>query len=192
MLKSDGTVVAWGFDNSGQGVVPSGLNGVIAIAAQWYHNLALKSDGTVVAWGDSTFGASTVPGSLAGIRGIAAGAYHSLALKSDGTIVAWGWNGNGQSTAPSGFNGVLAIAAGYDYSLALVSSAPPTLQAQVSGNDFILSWPTWTQNFSLQASANLADPNSWTSITDTPAIVNAQYVVTNQTCGASRFYRLKQ
>jgi alpha-tubulin suppressor-like RCC1 family protein len=50
-LKSDGTVVAWGYNDFGQSTVPAGLSGVVAIAGGWFHSLALKSDGTVVAWG---------------------------------------------------------------------------------------------------------------------------------------------
>ena len=97
-LKSDGTVVAWGFNYSGQCTVPSGLSGVIAIAAGNSHSLALKSDGTVVAWSDNGWSQSTVPSGLNGVIAIAAGEAHNLALKSDGTVVAWGWNGRGQST----------------------------------------------------------------------------------------------
>jgi alpha-tubulin suppressor-like RCC1 family protein len=52
-LKDDGTVVAWGCgtDDLGQCSVPSGLSGVTAIAAGYYHSLAVRGDGTVVAWG---------------------------------------------------------------------------------------------------------------------------------------------
>ena len=49
-----GTVVAWGCgggDNYGQCNVPSGLAGVIAIAANDGSSLALRSNGTVAAWG---------------------------------------------------------------------------------------------------------------------------------------------
>ena len=76
------------------------------------------------------------------------------------------------------------------YRLALNSA--PTLQAQVSGSSFVLSWPASAQNFSLQTTTNLTDPNSWMTVTDTPAIMNLQCLITNQISGAARFYRLKK
>jgi alpha-tubulin suppressor-like RCC1 family protein len=124
-LKSDGTVVAWGYNLTGESTVPSGLSEVIAIAAGLHHSLALKSDGTVVAWGSNSFGQSTIPSGLSGVTAIAAGLAHSLALKSDGTVVAWGCGDvgadYGQCTVPSNLSEVTAIAAGYTYSLALKS-----------------------------------------------------------------------
>jgi len=111
-LQSDGTVIAWGDNRSGQSTVPPNLSGVIAIAAGSAHSLALQSDGTVATWGDNSYSQSTVPPTLTGIIAIAASGYHSLALKSDGTVVAWGANGNGQSTVPANLTGVIAIAAG--------------------------------------------------------------------------------
>ena len=71
-LCSDGTVVAWGYNDDGQlgngsntaSNVPVlvNLSGVLAgktvisIAAGYYHSLALCSDGTVAAWGGNTAG----------------------------------------------------------------------------------------------------------------------------------------
>src|ERR1035437_102550 len=47
-----GTVVAWGRNVEGQTNVPAGLSGVVtAIAAGYYHTVALKTNGTVGAWG---------------------------------------------------------------------------------------------------------------------------------------------
>ncbi len=128
VVASDGTVWAWGQNDSGQlGIgstggktVPtqvSGLSGVTTVAAGSQHSLALKSDGTVWAWGANYSGQLGVDPSiiqenapvqvsgLTGIVTIAAGNSHSLALKADGTVWAWGANWAGQlgnhSTTPS-------------------------------------------------------------------------------------------
>jgi len=72
-VKSDGTAWAWGYNGYGQlgdgtttqrttpvqvkGPGGSGyLTGVTAIAAGYYHSLAVKSDGTAWAWGYNTYG----------------------------------------------------------------------------------------------------------------------------------------
>ncbi len=79
--SSPGTVVAWGWNDSGQSSVPSDLSGVTAIAAGNGHSLALKSDGTVVGWGWNAYGQTNVPSGLSGVTAIAAGNGHSLALQ---------------------------------------------------------------------------------------------------------------
>jgi IPT/TIG domain/Regulator of chromosome condensation (RCC1) repeat len=124
---TSGTVVAWGcggFAAYGQCNVPSGLNGVTAVAAGSAHSMALRSDGTVVAWGcggDQDFGQCNVPSGLTGVTAIAAGG-HSLALKSDGTVVAWGCGIDpSRCDIPSGLSDVTAIAAGGVHSLVLKS-----------------------------------------------------------------------
>jgi uncharacterized repeat protein (TIGR03803 family) len=76
------------------------------------------------------------------------------------------------------------------YRLAIITA--PTLQEQVSGKNFILSWLPSAQNFSLQTTTNIADPNSWTTLTNVPAIVNLQNTITNPIVGSQGFYRLIQ
>ena len=127
---SDGTVAAWGFNNNGQlgnnsttsssvpvavstAGTPLATRSVTALAAGFYHTLALCADGTVAAWGfnansqlgnNSTVNSSvpvavsTAGTPLAGrtVTAVAAGSYHSMALCSDGVLAAWGSNGNGQ------------------------------------------------------------------------------------------------
>jgi hypothetical protein len=83
-LKSDGTVVAWGNNSSGQTNVPSGLTSVVAVAGGVFHSLALQADGTVAAWGNSSYGQTRVPAGLANGVKIAGGDYHNLVLESDG------------------------------------------------------------------------------------------------------------
>jgi alpha-tubulin suppressor-like RCC1 family protein len=122
VLKTDGTVWAWGYNVYGQvgdgsttsrasPVQVSGLTGITGIAAGQYHSVAVKSDGTVWAWGYNGYGqlgnnsttSSALPvqvgttGSwLTGVVAVAAGQDHSLALKSNGTVWAWGYNYYGQ------------------------------------------------------------------------------------------------
>jgi hypothetical protein len=149
-LRSDGTVWTWGDNQVGQlglgyadtashptpEMVP-GLNGVTAIAAGYWHSLALKSDGTVWAWGrnlDGQLGNGntadqyspvqvTVVSGL--VRSIAAGAYHNLAVLSDRSLVVWGWNGYSQLNPPQGLDKASRVAAGFGHSLVLLLDLPP-------------------------------------------------------------------
>ena len=75
------------------------------------------------------------------------------------------------------------------YRLAIITA--PALQAQVSGSDFILSWPALATGYGLETSTNLADANSWMPVANVPAVINGQDVVTNGISDRMRFYRLK-
>jgi alpha-tubulin suppressor-like RCC1 family protein len=119
VLKTDGTVWAWGFNDYGQvgdgtttprasPVQLSGLTGITAIAAGQYHSLAVKSDGSVWAWGRNNHGQIgngtttdqhtplKVSAHNVVFSAVAAGQFHSLAVKSGGTVWAWGYNNYGQ------------------------------------------------------------------------------------------------
>jgi alpha-tubulin suppressor-like RCC1 family protein len=114
VLKSDGTVWAWGYNRYSQ-----------------------LGDGTGNTWPFPVqVSGPNNQGFLTGVTAIAAGDFHSLALKSDGTVWAWGYNyygqlGDGTSTQQTspvqvkgpnnqGFlTGVTAISAGNYHSLAL-------------------------------------------------------------------------
>ncbi|WP_051775129.1 S-layer homology domain-containing protein [Paenibacillus tyrfis] len=116
-VKSDGTVWAWGSNETGalglgsetrESNVPQQVKGpggegfltdVADIAVGSTFSLALKKDGTVWQWGFlHTFQSATpVPvagengqGSLSGIARIEAGSDFALALKNDGTVLQWG------------------------------------------------------------------------------------------------------
>ena len=132
----DGTNV-----NKNTPVQVSGLNGITAFAAGFYHSLFLKNDGTVWATGLNTNGqlgdgsntnrnSPVQLSSLSGITAIEVGAEHSLFLKNDGTVWAAGWNvygqlGDGSNTdrkSPvqvSGLSGITAITGGLVHSLFL-------------------------------------------------------------------------
>jgi alpha-tubulin suppressor-like RCC1 family protein len=124
-LGSDGQVLAWGLDSSGQlgpngGLQPhtlpvsvTGITDAIAVSAGEQHSLALTHDGRVLVWGSNQqgqFGLGTVtpaqsstpqevPG-LTNIIAIAAGTYASLALRNDGLVFSWGQNPNGELGNP--------------------------------------------------------------------------------------------
>ena len=82
-LRSDGTVVAWGYNSVGQ-TTAAGLSNVVAVAGGGGLSLALRSDGTMAAWDD--YGQTPVPAGLSNVVAVAVaeGGSHSLAL------VGWG------------------------------------------------------------------------------------------------------
>lgn len=120
-LLSDGTVMAWGYNQNGE--LGDGTSG---------HGAEANSDTPVLVSG------------LSGVTQISAGNYHSLALLSDGTVEAWGWDelwqlGNveteEESDVPvpvSGLSGVTAIAAGNGQSYAVGQPRSPTRRSPSS------------------------------------------------------------
>ena len=60
-MKSDGTVVATGYNANGQCDV-SDWTDIIAVSAGDNHTVGLKSDGTVIAAGDNYYGQCDVSG----------------------------------------------------------------------------------------------------------------------------------
>jgi alpha-tubulin suppressor-like RCC1 family protein len=117
-LLGNRSVTSWGLTNDIANWVPANLSNVTAIAAGWYHNVAL-SNGIVIAWGDNTYGQTNVPSDLTNAIAIATGELFSIALRSNGTVEAWGDNTYYQTNVPSGLLNVVAIAAGAAHNLAL-------------------------------------------------------------------------
>lgn len=117
-LLSNGTLVSWGLNSSGQlgdgtkttrrsPVAVSGLTNVVKIATGADDSLALRSDGTVWSWGEggrgqlglgTTTDRSTpqqVPG-ITNATGVFSGRDHSLVITAGGTLLAWGFDDSGQ------------------------------------------------------------------------------------------------
>lgn len=89
------------------------------------------------------------------------------------------------SLGGSGANGTI-------FSLSLL----PLLSIVSSGPNVTLTWPTSYagidySGFNLQSTTNLLSP-AWTEVSERPAIINGQKVLTNRVSGAQLFYRLVQ
>ena len=117
-LKSDGTVVAVGWNSKGQCEV-GGWSDIIAVSAGDHHTVALKSDGTVVAVGDNNRGQCDV-GEWSDIIAVSSDNDHTIALKFDGTVVAVGDNNRGQCDVGE-WTDIIAVSAAYNHTVGLKS-----------------------------------------------------------------------
>jgi alpha-tubulin suppressor-like RCC1 family protein len=130
ILKSDGTVWAWGYNNTKQlgdltttnrsTPIQVPISNVKDLAIHGYSTsngtytvVALKNDGTVWVWGEGQFCCGPISGEISQIVGlsevvdIAAGDLTAFALKSDGTLYSWGSNNfgtRGDGTTAGGQN----------------------------------------------------------------------------------------
>jgi len=145
-VRYDGTVWAWGTNDSGQlgdgtatgnvaipgRLTPAqvkGLSGVVAVVAGWSRSVALKGDGTVWTWGwQGVYVAGahlSVPqltpvqvDGLERVVAIAARERDNLALRVDGSV--WSWLSDQSTPTPiDGLSEVMSIAAGSHGSLAV-------------------------------------------------------------------------
>lgn len=121
-LSTDGTIYAWGANDSGQlgngttdsSLVPTPIaapNGVTftSLASGFSHSLALGNDGILYAWGSNIYGQlgdettvnALVPVPVKAPAGVSfvklqASNFSSLAMGNDGTLYGWGNNSSGQ------------------------------------------------------------------------------------------------
>ena len=116
-LKSDGTVVAVGYNYCGRCDV-SGWRDIVAVSAGGSYTVGLKSDGTVVAVGDNFYGQCDVS-DWRDIVAVSASSAHTVGLKSDGTVVAigddWGW----EKCDVSDWRDIVAVSAGGAHTVGL-------------------------------------------------------------------------
>ena len=104
-LKTDGTVVAAGWDYYGQCDV-SGWTDIIAVSTGISHTLGLRADGTVVAVGSNSSGQCDVS-DWTDIVAVTAGGDYTVGLRADGTVVAAG--NNFVSGDLSGWTDIVAV-----------------------------------------------------------------------------------
>ena len=134
-LRSNGTVVAGGYNKFGQCRV-SGWRDIVAIAAGNYHTLGVKADGTVVAVGNNEHGQCNVAG-WRNVVAVAGGYGHTVGLKADGTVVAVGDNKHGQCSV-TGWRDIVAISAGNSHTVGL--KADGTVVATGENANKVTAW----------------------------------------------------
>ncbi len=113
--------LGWGlnFTNQASPVPTNVMSGASAIAAGYWHSLAVKN-GRVWAWGDTANGLTNIPAAAqSGVTNVAGGGGFSLALKNDGTVVVWGAPYVATNAPAGATNGVSQIAAGESHALVL-------------------------------------------------------------------------
>ena len=97
-LRTEGTVVCWGNNDTGQADAPDGQFDAVAAGSE--HTCALRTEGTVVCWGNNYAGQAEDPDGQ--FSAVSAGGWHSCGLRTDSTVVCWGADWDGQAAAPSG------------------------------------------------------------------------------------------
>jgi len=155
LLRTNGTVTAWGDGTGGATNVPASLSNAVGVAAGTYHGVALRSDGTVTSWGFPAT-ATAVPEELTNrssanfVRAVAvtAGGAGTLVLRADGSLRAWGnpasepWRTNLPATG--GTNAaVVAVSASLSHAVAL--RADGTVTAWGATNGAITAVPAGVQ-----------------------------------------------
>jgi len=132
-IKSDGSVVTWGWGSDGGSStqVASLLNGAIDVKQIYSAShafAALRIDGSVISWGDGFYGgnSSTVASMLNGtvdVKQIYSTNRAFAALRSDGSVVTWGQfdEGGDSSTVASALNGTVDVKQIYSTSAAFAA-----------------------------------------------------------------------
>jgi hypothetical protein len=139
-LRSDGRVVAWGYNGLGQCNVPPLPPGTtyVHIAAAQGHTVLLRSDGVAVAFGSNLYGISTIPTPPVGVTYVEVDCHEltTLLLRSDGLVTVLGDNAYLQHNVPPLPPGLqyVDIAAGRTFEAALRSDGQVVMWGGVVGS----------------------------------------------------------
>jgi hypothetical protein len=97
-LRSNGTVIRWGWQVLDEPPIPAGLT-CVQVAAGGYADVGRLNDGSIIEWPDH----GDVPPLPPGLRyvDVAAGTFHFVAHRSDGSLVSWGQNQFGEGVTPA-------------------------------------------------------------------------------------------
>jgi hypothetical protein len=73
-----------------------------------------------------------------------------------------------------------------------LSETTPSLGINLAVGNVVLSWSTNASGYQLQSVSALNSPIGWQDVTNAPAIVTTNYIVTNTVSNATGFYRLRK
>jgi len=123
--------------------------------------------------GDGTFGAAMTnfPGFLA-------------ATANRQAIAVADFNGDGKPDVATG-------RASFQNLTVWLNETPPELKIEIDIDDLVLSWPDW-DGYQLEYTTTLPDVSDWTVVTNVPAVLGNQNVVTTELTEGNRFFRLRQ
>jgi alpha-tubulin suppressor-like RCC1 family protein len=154
-VLADGGLMAWGDNDYGElgvgkccdrfdtPVAVKRISGVVKVAADGMHTVALLSSGTVMTWGSGAAGngsadANYVPVPVTGLADVAAvtaGDQFDLALLTNGTVMGWGSDESGELGIPikgiglslrpvtvPGLTGITAVSSGSEFSVAVTAT----------------------------------------------------------------------
>ena len=143
-------------------------DGKINVVGNFMARTGAANTGIVRLYGDGSLDAAFVPAA-------SYGGIESVAIQPDGKVLV-----GGEINAFAGVAG---------YKLARLDG-DPMLQSAVSGNQIVLSWPASYTNFNLHHAPFLSPAPLWTTTTNTIALSEGRYVLTNLLDGERVFFRL--
>ena len=85
-IKSDGTVICWGYNEYGESTPPAGR--FKQISGGVYHTCGVREDGRAICWGAPYQGRTAAPDGT--FLQVSAAFQYSCGLKTDSTVVCWG------------------------------------------------------------------------------------------------------
>ncbi len=85
-IRTDGTLVCWGDNRSGQSTPPTGT--FTQVSSGLSHSCAIRTDGTLACWGYNPSGATTAPDGT--FIQVSAGDDTTCGVRTNGTLACWG------------------------------------------------------------------------------------------------------
>jgi alpha-tubulin suppressor-like RCC1 family protein len=144
VIKTDGTLWAWGRNNYGQlgtgNTTNTAVKTQVGTATNWqsveggqFHTAAIKADGSLYTWGFNASGQlginsttnSNIPVQVSGgnvWKSVGAGYDHTVAIRTDGSLYGWGLNDHGQIGDGGSTNRSIPVRIGTDTNWASVTA----------------------------------------------------------------------